>query len=135
MLRGFWCGLDGAVRNDAVSAEVASLPSVDALPIRQFYGWPGKRNYGCLVVEHQSPAWAFESLLEREYLLAADATVDIVAVAAQPLTLLWPHGAPGERNHVPDFFVRLASGDGRLVDVRAGVLLPRAAVPEVGRRC
>ena len=26
---------------------------------------------------------------------------------------------PGQRNHVPDFFVRLASGDGRLVDVRA----------------
>jgi hypothetical protein len=62
---------------------------------------------------------AFESLLEREYLLAADATVDVVAVAAQPLALLWPHGTAGQRNHVPDFFVRLASGDGRLVDVRA----------------
>ena len=42
-----------------------------------------------------------------------------VAVAAQPLALLWPHGTTGQRNHVPDFFVRLASGDGRLVDVRA----------------
>jgi hypothetical protein len=61
----------------------------------------------------------FESLLEREYLLAADAAVDVVAVAAQPLALLWPHCTGGQRNHVPDFFVRLASGDGRLVDVRA----------------
>jgi len=55
----------------------------------------------------------FESLLEREYLLASDATVDVVAITAQPLALLWPHGSPGERNHVPDFFVRLTSGDGR----------------------
>lgn len=37
--------LDGGVRNDAVSAKVASLRTEDALPIRQFYTWPGKRNY------------------------------------------------------------------------------------------
>ena len=61
----------------------------------------------------------FESLLEREYLLTADLAVDIVAIAAQPLALLWRHGTTGQRNHVPDFFVRLAIGDGRLVDVRA----------------
>ncbi|MDT5349969.1 MAG: hypothetical protein QOH91_3256 [Mycobacterium sp.] len=59
----------------------------------------------------------FESLLEREYLLAPDATVDVVAITAQPLALLWPHGSPGERNHVPDFFVRLTSGDGRPIMV------------------
>jgi hypothetical protein len=61
----------------------------------------------------------FESRLEREYLLAADAAVDVVAIAAQPLALLWPRGTPDQHNHVLDFFVRLASGDGRLVDVRA----------------
>lgn len=103
-----------------MSAEVASLPTEDALPIRQFFAWPGKRNYeGVWWSSTNRGHVEFESLLEREYLLAADATVDVVAVAAQPLALLWPHGTPGERNHVPDFFVRLASGDGRLVDVRA----------------
>lgn len=70
----------------------------------------------------------FESLLDREYLLAADATVDVVAIAAQPLALLWPHGTSGQRNHVPDFFVRLASGDGRLVDVRAPNRVSKNAV-------
>ena len=112
--------LYGAVRNEAVSPEVASLPTEDALPIRQFFAWPGKRNYEGLWWSSTNRGHvAFESLLEREYLLAADAAVDVVAVAAQPLALLWPHGTPGELNHVPDFFVRLASGDGRLVDVRA----------------
>jgi hypothetical protein len=112
--------LDGAVRNVAVSAEVASLRTEDALPIRQFFAWPGKRNYeGVWWSSTNRGHVAFESLLEREYLLAADADVDVVAVAAQPLALLWPHGTAGQRNHVPDFFVRLASGDGRLVDVRA----------------
>jgi hypothetical protein len=112
--------LDGAVRNAPVSAEVASLPTEDALPIRQFFAWPGKRNYeGVWWSSTNRGHVEFESLLEREYLLAADATVDVVAVAAQPLALLWPHGTVGQCNHVPDFFVRLASGDGRLVDVRA----------------
>jgi hypothetical protein len=112
--------LDGAVRNVAVSAEVASLRTEDALPIRQFFAWPGKRNYeGVWWSSTNRGHVEFESLLEREYLLAADAAVDVVAVAAQPLALLWPHGTTGQRNHVPDFFVRLASGDGRLVDVRA----------------
>jgi hypothetical protein len=110
----------GGVRNDAVSAEVASLPAEDALPIRQFFAWPGKRNYeGVWWSSTNRGHVAFESLLEREYLLTADAAVEVVAVAAQPLALLWPHGTIGQRNHVPDFFVRLESGDGRLVDVRA----------------
>jgi hypothetical protein len=112
--------LDGGVRNDAVSAEVASLPAEEALPIRQFFAWPGKRNYeGVCWSSTNRGHVEFESLLEREYLLASDAAVDVVAIAAQPLALLWPHGTAGQRNHVPDYFVRLASGDGRLVDVRA----------------
>jgi hypothetical protein len=112
--------LDGGVRNDAVSAEVASLRTEDALPIRQFFAWPGKRNYeGVWWSSTNRGHVDFESLLEREYLLASDAAVDVVAIAAQPLALLWPHGTAGQRDHVPDFFVRLGSGDGRLVDVRA----------------
>lgn len=33
--------------------------------------------------------------------------------------MLWPRATRGNRDHVPDFFVRLASGDGRLIDVRS----------------
>src|SRR4051812_635578 len=87
--------LAGGVPNEAVSAEVASLPAEDALPIQQFFAWPGKRNYeGVWWSSANRGHVAFESLLEREYLLAADAAIDVVAVAAQPLALLWPRGTP-----------------------------------------
>jgi hypothetical protein len=48
-----------------------------------------------------------------------DIATDIVAIAAQPLALLWPRDTSGHHDHVPDFFVRLSSGDGRVVDVRS----------------
>jgi hypothetical protein len=51
-------------------------------------------------------------------MMSADFDPHVVAIAAQPLALLWSRGTAGQRNHVPDFFVRLSNGDGRLVDVR-----------------
>jgi hypothetical protein len=111
--------LNGTTRNDNVSTDLASIAVEQAVPIRRFFAWPGKRNYEGLwwssTVRAHVP---FESLLEREYLMWADFEPDIVAIAAQPLALLWPRGATGHKNHVPDFFVRLSNGDGRLVDVR-----------------
>jgi hypothetical protein len=110
--------LDGAIRNDDVSADLALHAVERAVPIRRFFAWPGKRNYEGLwwssTVRAHVP---FESLLEREYLMWADFDPDIVAIAAQPLALLWPRGRADHKNHVPDFFVRLSNGD-RLVDVR-----------------
>jgi hypothetical protein len=91
-----------------------------ATPIREFFSWPGKRNYEGLYWSSTNRRHVdFESLLEREYLLAADNALDIVAIAAQPLALLWPRATQGHRDHVPDFFVRLANGDGRVIDVRS----------------
>jgi hypothetical protein len=134
--------LHGAVRNDSVSPEVASLPTEGALPIRQFFSWPGKRNYEGMWWSSTNRAHVeFESLLEREYLLAADVAVEVVGIAAQPLALLWPHNTMGQRDHVPDFFVRLGNGDGRLIDVRhpdrveksaAQFALTRAVCNEIG---
>lgn len=134
--------LDDAFRNDAVSLEVASLPAERALPIREFFSWPGKRNYEGLWWSSTNRAHVkFESLLERDYLLAADAAAEVVGIAAQPLALLWPRNTAGQRDHVPDFFVRLGNGDGRLVDVRhpdrvengaAQFALTRAVCAEIG---
>jgi hypothetical protein len=107
------------VRDEAASPDVASWPTEDALPIRRFFSWPGKRNYeGSWWSSTTRVHVGFESLLERDYLLAADLDVEVVAIAAQPLALLWPRDTTGQRDHVPDFFVRLSNGDGRLVDVR-----------------
>jgi hypothetical protein len=111
--------LDGTTRNCDVSGDLALLAVEQAVPIRRFFAWLGKRNYEGLwwssTVRAHVP---FESLLEREYLMWADFEPDIVAVAAQPLALLWPRGTTGSKSHVPDFFVRFSNGDGRLVDVR-----------------
>lgn len=111
--------LDGVIRNDDVSPDLVLLAVERAVPIRRFFAWPGKRNYEGVwwstTVRAHVP---FESLLERQYLMWADFEPEIVAVAAQPLALLWPRGTAGHKNHVPDFFVRLSNGDGRLVDVR-----------------
>ncbi len=120
--------LAGVVRNDAVSPEVASLPTEGAMPIRKFFSWPGKRNYEGLWWSSTNRAHVgFESLLERDYLLAADAAIEVVGIAAQPLALLWPWNTVGLRDHVPDFFVRLGNGDGRLVDVRPADRVEKSA--------
>lgn len=99
-------------------------PFEDALPIREFFAWPGKRNYeGLWWSSTRKRHTGFESLLERQYLLNADHDSEVVGISSQPLALLWANGskdADGRtlRDHVPDFFVRLSNGDGRLVDVR-----------------
>ena len=86
-------------------------------------------------------ALQFESLLERDALMMADFDVDVVGVAAQPLAFLWPRQIKGSTYHVPDFFVRLSNGDGRIVDVKgpaavgaaeAQFVLTRAACDEIG---
>lgn len=112
--------VDGTVQNLPLSAAVGSVRVERATPIREFFSWPGKRNYEGLYWSSTNRSHVeFESLLEREYLLSADSEPDIVAIAAQPLALLWPRGTGGHHDHVPDFFVRLSNGDGRVVDVRS----------------
>lgn len=70
-----------------------------------------------MVVVHH-PDTPFESLLERDALIALDFEPDVVAISAQPVALLWPRKTPDHRHHVPDFFVRQRDGDGRLIDVK-----------------
>lgn len=91
----------------------------DTQPVREFFSWPGKRNYeghywSSTVRRHV----VFESLLEKQALLAYDYRADVVALAAQPFALLWPRGTSGHKSHVPDLFVRLGNRDGCVVDVR-----------------
>jgi hypothetical protein len=120
--------LDGTTRSDDVSGDLALRAVEQAVPVRRFLAWPGKRNYeGSWWSSTVRAHVPFESLLEREYLMWADFEPDIVAIAGQPLALLWPRGTAGHKNHVPDFFVRLRNGNGRLVDVRNPDRLDAAA--------
>ncbi|WP_252615090.1 TnsA-like heteromeric transposase endonuclease subunit [Pseudarthrobacter raffinosi] len=111
--------LDGRMANTPLSGALASLGLESALPVRAFFSWQGKRNYegrwwSSTVRSHVG----FESLLERDFLLSADHDRDVVGVASQPFAFLWPRGTEGSRGHVPDFFVRLRDGTGRVVDVK-----------------
>lgn len=116
------------VDNHAVSAAAAGLPLESALPIRRFYSWKGKRNYeGRWWSSTTRSHIEFESLLERDALMVADYDQDVIAIASQPCALLWPRNTTGAKHHVPDFFLRLASGDGRVVDVKRPEAVERAA--------
>jgi hypothetical protein len=111
--------MDEALLNEAVSASLASLALEKALPVRRFVSWQGKRNYeGVWWSSTTRRHIPFESLLERQYLMAADFDGEVLGIASQPLALLWPHRTVRQTSHVPDFFCRLNNGDGRLVDVR-----------------
>lgn len=60
----------------------------------------------------------FESWLEQEQLILLDFDPDVVGIASQPFWLYW-HDGKKKRRHAPDYFVRLADGCARVVDVPA----------------
>lgn len=112
--------LDGRMVDEPVLSAWASLGLESALPVRSFLSWPGKRNYeGSWWSNTTGSHVGFESLLERDFLMLADYEQDVVGIASQPFAVLWPRGTEGARGHVPDFFVRLRDGGGRVVDVRS----------------
>ncbi len=62
----------------------------------------------------------FESWLERDRLTLLDFDPDVVGIASQPFWLHWHDGKEKPR-HAPDYFVRLADGRARVVDVPSGL--------------
>jgi hypothetical protein len=132
----------GRVVDYRAGEPIAALGLESALPIRRFYSWKGKRNYeGLWWSSTTGTHIGFESLLERDALTIADFDTEVVAISAQPLAFLWPRTVAGSKYHVPDFFLRLASGDGRVVDVKrpdavassaAQFALTRATCHEIG---
>ncbi|MFI6742722.1 TnsA-like heteromeric transposase endonuclease subunit [Nonomuraea sp. NPDC050451] len=77
---------------------------------RSFPGW----YYAATTGDHVG----YESWLERDWLILLDFTPDVVGIASQPFWLHWREGEEARR-HAPDYFVRLADGRARVVDVRA----------------
>lgn len=114
-----WSSDDGW-QSHRLAPDLANIRLEASRPAREFAAWPGKRNYEGLWWSSTTRAHvAFESLLERDALLWFDWDPDVVGISSQPVAFLWPKGTPGHKSHVPDYFVRLANGDGKVVDVRA----------------
>lgn len=99
-------------------AEAAGLSFHEARSVRVFPVYRGQRHwpglYWCATTRAFVP---YESRLELSRLLLLDFDADVVGVRAQPFRLHFPRGAV-EHSHVPDFFVRLADGRERVVDVK-----------------
>ena len=60
---------------------------------------------------------AYESWLERHYLIESDRNGRVVSIAGQPFELAWSHGNKQVR-HVPDLFCRTLDGGGAVTDCR-----------------
>jgi hypothetical protein len=104
----------------------AGVPFERAAPCRRF-GWPRGASHfpGWWYFETTGELVGFESWLERDWLMVLDADPAVVGVAAQPFWLCWHDGAR-QRRHAPDFFARMARGQGVVVDVRPDELIALA---------
>ncbi|MGW3240457.1 TnsA-like heteromeric transposase endonuclease subunit [Streptomyces olivaceus] len=98
-----------------------------AEPVRPFH-WPkgGKRFAGWYFCATTGGHIGYESWLERDRLILLDADPQVRGIASQPFWLHW-HDGSRRRRHAPDYFVRLADGRGKVVDVRAADRVDDAA--------
>lgn len=109
----------GGSRVRDVSDDLFAEPLERARPVRDFFSWPGKRNYeGAWWCSTTHGLVRFESLLERQAITWFDFDESVVGLSSQPLALLWPRGTVGQSWHVPDLFLRHLDGTARVVDVR-----------------
>lgn len=116
---------------------VSSLAEADAghvargRPVRGFGSYAGMGHYpGWWWSSTTTSLIPYESLLERERLLAADFDREVVAIASQPFGLTGQlRGAP--RRHVPDFLLVDADGTPTVVDVKPARLTTRPEIAEI----
>ncbi|MFQ6852993.1 TnsA-like heteromeric transposase endonuclease subunit [Streptomyces sp. 35M1] len=96
-------------------------------PVRSFRWAKGGESFaGWYYAATTGTHVGYESWLERDRLILLDADPSVVGMASQPFWLHW-HDGTRKRRHAPDYFVRLADGRGRVVDVRAGDRIAEAA--------
>lgn len=117
-------GVEIAYADDQGRRHVVALQSAGRLsfgtgrPFRDPPAYRGQRHF---------PGWwwsattrslvAYESWLERHYLIEADRDVRVVSIAGQPFELAWPRGNKQVR-HVPDLFCQMVDGGAVVTDCR-----------------
>jgi hypothetical protein len=93
-------------------------------PYRRVRSYRGQRNYcGDWWLQTFKRHVTFESWCERDHLIALDFDPEVAAVAAQPFSLSFQASDGCQREHVPDFFVRMVNGAAVVVDVRPDNLI------------
>lgn len=112
-------------------AEAKAGPIADGLPVRSFGSYAGMRHYpGWWWAATTASLLPYESLLERDRLLAADFDRDVVAIASQPFGLTARVGG-ANRRHVPDFLLIGRDGTPTVVDVKPARFAAKPEVAEV----
>jgi len=109
---------DGCGRRRLPLADCGGVRFEDAVPVRSFRWSRGQRHF---------PGWwwlattgrhvGYESWLERDHLMLLDFDPVVTGAGSQPFWLHWKDGCRSRR-HAPDFFARLGSGTGVVIDVR-----------------
>jgi hypothetical protein len=74
-------------------------------------------------VNHKASHVTFESWCERAHLIAFDFDPSIVGIAAQPFASEFTTTNDSRQTHVPDYFLRTASGGAMVVDVKPDELI------------
>ncbi|MFG3532263.1 TnsA-like heteromeric transposase endonuclease subunit [Streptomyces sp. NPDC047917] len=98
-----------------------------ASPARKFTAFKGQKNFtGEYWAATSRSLVGYESWVERDAVMALDFDPAVTALASQPFRLVWKDGARN-REHTPDYFVRLADGTGVVVDVRPESLVDEEA--------
>ena len=104
--------------------ELWAIPFEDVAPIRSAPAHKGQRNYTgewwCVTVERHL---AFESWVERDFLITADFDPEVIGLSVQPFTFHFHTRSSQPRSHTPDVFLRFRAGDATVVDVRPDALL------------
>lgn len=99
--------------------EAWSVRFEEAEPVRQFRWTKGGESFpGWYYAATTAGHVGYESWLERDCLTLLDRDPEVVGIASQPFWLHW-HDGREARRHAPDYFVRLADGRARVVDVRS----------------
>lgn len=108
----------GGVRLEADAVDCDDMSFEQCDPVRNFPNWRLKRHYdGYQWMAALGTTVGFESLTERGCLIELDRTPGVIAVASQPMWIRWVLPT-GEREHAPDYFVRLEGGQAVLIDVK-----------------
>ncbi|PZT77305.1 MULTISPECIES: TnsA-like heteromeric transposase endonuclease subunit [unclassified Streptomyces] len=110
---------DGGERRRTALGSGWSIRFEDVPPVRGFRWNKGDRSFaGWYYAVTTGGHVGYESWLERDRLILLDFAPDVVGIASQPFWLHWRE-EEAKRRHAPDYFVRLADGRARVVDVRA----------------
>jgi len=108
---------DGVLRRMPLS-QAAGLPFYNYPPVRGSGVYRGQEHWPGLYWYATTRAFVpYESRLELSRLLLFDFDPNVGALSAQPFRLHFLRGAV-KCSHVPDFFLRLADGRERVIDVK-----------------